>query len=435
VTGATASPTFPNTNSTSPVLQPTCGTDGKCNGLADAFVSVIKADGSGFVYSTFLGGELNDQGLGIAVDSAGDAYVTGVTSSTKFPLQSPLQSTFGGGVLPSDAFVAELNPTGSKLIYSTYLGGSGDDSGLAIAVDSGKNAYVTGVTSSTDFKTASATQPTKKGQNDAFVSEIKAGGSALVFSTYLGGSLNENTSTINGGGSLAGIAVDSAGANIYVTGSTASTDFPTVAAEQTVTGGTGDAFVARYSLAGTTTGSFTVSNGALSATSGSPGVSATATITVTSVNSFNSAVTLACTVAPVVSEGPTCSLPASVTPPVNSTATATLTVSTTAASALLERPSGRRPSGVFYAILLPICGITVLGAGLGAAGSRRRKLFGFLMLGMILTGLLLMPACGGSSGTKTGNPGTPAGTYTITVTGTNGSTVVTGSPALTLTVN
>ena len=86
---------------------------------------------------------------------------------------------------------------------------------------------------------------------------------------------------------------------------------------------------------------------------------------------------------------------------------------------------------------MPIGGITLISAGLGSAGSRRRKLFGFLMLGMILSGLLLMPACGGSSGTKTGNPGTPAGTYTITVTGTgtNGSTVVTGSPALTLTVN
>ncbi len=434
VTGATASPTFPNTNSTSAVVQPKCGTDGTCNGsLTDAFVSVIKADGSGFVYSTFLGGELNDRGLGIAVDSAGDAYVTGVTSSTKFPLQSPLQPIIAGG---ADAFVAELNPTGSKLIYSTYLGGSGDDSGLAIAVDSNKNAYVTGVTGSTNFPTAGPIQPQNNGDNDAFVSEINTGGSALVFSTYLGGKFNENTSTSTGGGSLAGIAVDSAGTNIYVTGSTASSDFPIVAAEQTATGGTGDAFVAKYSLSG---GTFVVSNGALSATSGSPGVSATATITVTSANGFNSAVTLACAVAPVVAEGPTCSFSnpgSSVTPPANSTATATLTVSTTAASALLERPSDRRSSLIFCAMLMPIGGLTLVGAGLGSAGSRRRKLFGLLMLGMILSGLLLMPACGGSSGTKTtGNPGTPAGTYTITVTGTANSTVVTGSPALTLTVN
>jgi len=434
VTGGTKNPSF---KTTSGVFQPTCGSDGNCNGgLFDAFVSVINPSGSGFVYSTFLGGELNDEGSGIAVDSAGDAYVTGFTSSTKFPLQSPLQPTFGGGVLPTDAFVTELNPTGAKLVYSTYLGGKGDDSGLAIAVDSNKNAYVTGVTGSTNFPAAGPIQPQNNGDNDAFVSEINTGGSALVFSTYLGGKLNENTSTSTGGGSLAGIAVDSAGTNIYVTGSTASSDFPTVAAEQTATGGTGDAFVAKYSLSG---GTFAVTNGALSATSGSPGISATATITVTSANGFNSAVTLACAVAPVVAEGPTCSFSnpgSSVTPPANSTATATLTVSTTAASALLERPSGKKSSGIFYAMLLPVGGITLLGAGLGSAGSRRRKLFGFLMLGMILSGLLMMPACGGSGGTKTtGNPGTPAGTYTITVTGTANSTVVTGSPALTLTVN
>ena len=336
-------------------------------------------------------------------------------------------------------FVTGLNPAGTALLYSTYLGGSSsDDRGAAIAVDGSKNAYVTGETGSYKLPTVSlnATQPKSGGGNDAFISEIKSGGTALLFSTYLGGSLDENTSS--GGGSLAGIAVDSAGANVYVTGSTASSDFPAVAAEQTATGGTGDAFVAKYSLSGTTTGSFTVTNGALSATSGSPGVSATATITVTSVNSFNSAVTLACTVAPVVTEGPICSFSnpgSSVTPPANSSATATLTVYTAAASALLEHIPDRRSSGIFYAMLLPIGGLTLVGAGLGSPGSRRRKLFGFLMLGMILSGTFLMPACGGSSGTKTGNPGTPAGTYTITVTGTNGSTVVTGSPALTLTVN
>jgi hypothetical protein len=436
VTGATASPTFPNTNSTSPVVQAKCGTDGTCNGgLTDAFVSVIKADGSGFVYSTFLGGEANDEGSGIALDSADDAYVTGVTSSTKFPLQSPLQKTFGGGNLPSDAFVSELNPTGAQLVYSTYLGGSGDDAGLAIAVDSNKNAYVTGVTGSTNFPTASPTQPQNNGENDAFVSEISAGGSALAFSTYLGGKLNENTATSNGGGSLAGIAVDSAGANVYVTGSTNSTDFPTVDPEQPGAGGTGDAFVAKYSTSG-----FTVTNGALSPTSGIPGVSATATITVTSMEGFNSAVTLACSVAPVVPKAPTCSFTnpgASVTPPANGSVTATLNLATTASAAMLERPLERRSSGLVYAMLLPIGAMMLLGAGLGSARTRRRKWFGFLMLGMLLSGLLLMPACSSnSSGGGGGNDtGTPTGTYTITVTGTSGSNVATGSPALSLTVN
>jgi hypothetical protein len=431
VTGGTANPTFPNTNSTSPVVQSKCGTDGTCNGgLPDAFVSVIKADGSGFVYSTFLGGSGPDQGLGIAVDHAsGNAYVTGATASnTDFPTKAAAQAQFGGGI--EDAFVAALNPTGSTLLYSTYLGGGQADAGAGIAIDTNKNAYVTGQTASSDFKMVSATQGTLGGPTDAFVSEFNSAGS-LVFSTYLGGSLNEDTQ------SLGGIAVDSAGANVYVTGNTTSTNFPTVAAEQNKAGGTGDAFVAKISLSGTTTANFTVTNGALSATSGNPGVSATATITVTSVNSFSSAVALACTVAPVVSKVPTCGLsPSSVTPAPNATATSTLTVSTTAASAMLERPAGRRSSGVFYALLMPIVGITFVGAGFGANGSRHKKLFGFLMLGLMLAGLLLMPACGGSNNNGGGgNTGTPAGTYTITVTGTSGGATATGSPALTLTVN
>jgi hypothetical protein len=397
-------------------------------------VCAIKPTGGSFVYSTFLGGESNDEGLGIAVDAADDAYVTGFTSSTAFKLKSPLQSAFGGGSLPTDGFVTEFNPAGTQLIYSTYLGGTGDDSGLAITVDSSKNAYITGVTGSSDFPTASPTQAQKKGQNDAFVSEISTGGSSLLFSTYLGGSLNENTVTSSGGGSLGGIAVDSAGANIYVTGSTNSTDFPTVAAVQTTSGGIGDAFVARFTQQGTTA-NFTVTNGALSPTSGNPGVSATSTITVTSVNSFSSAVNVTCAVAPAVSKGPTCSFSnSSVTPPANGSVPTTLTVSTTAASALLEHPSDRQSSGVFYAMLLPIGGMALLSAGFGSARSRRRKLFGFLMIGILLWGLLLLPACGGS-GTKPGNPGTPAGSYTITVTGTSGTTVATGTPALTLTVN
>ena len=428
VTGGTESPTFHTTPAN--VVQPTCGSDGNCNnGFYDAFVTVVMPGGSGFVYSTFLGGELSDKGLGIAVDSAsGDAYVTGVTSSTKFPVMSPLQATFGGGLL--DAFVTELNPTGTKLIYSTYLGGSGDDTGLAITVDSSQNAYVTGETASSNFPVASPTQSKNNGQNDAFVSQINAGGSALVFSTYLGGSLNENTATTGGGASFAGIAVDSAGSNIYVTGSTSSSDFPTVAAEQTTTGGTGDAFVAKYTISG-----FTVTNGTLSPASGIPGVSATATITVTSTKNFSAPVTLACSVAPVVPKGPTCSVsPSPVTPAANSTVTATLNLATTASSAMLERPTDRRSSGIFYAMLLPLGGIALLGAGFGSAGSRRKKLFGLLMLGLVLCGLLLMPACSSSS-SGGGNTGTPTGTYTITVTGTSGSAIATGSPALSLTVN
>jgi hypothetical protein len=420
------------------VVQTTCGTDGNCNGgLSDAFVSVIKPGGGSFVYSTFLGGSSGDEGLAIAVDSAGNAYVTGSTLSSDFPTHNPAFSKYGG---VQDAFVTALNPTGSALLYSTYLGGSSADAGTGIAVDGSQNAYVTGQTGSSDFPVGHATQVAIGGGSDAFVTEIRPAGT-LVFSTFLGGTGNENTTAAGAGSSpVGGIAVDSAGANIYVTGNTASSNFPaTSGALQTTIGSSGifDAFVAKYSQTGAP-GNFTVTNGALSVTSGNPGVSATSTITVTSTNNFNAAVALACSVAPVVSNGPTCSFSnpgSSVTPPANSSTTATLTVSTTAASAFLQHPSDRRSSGIFYAILMPVGATTLLGAGFGAAGSPRKKLFGFLMLGLLLCGLLLTPACGGGSSTKNTNTGTPAGAYTITVTGTNGAAVATGTPALTLTVN
>jgi Beta-propeller repeat/Abnormal spindle-like microcephaly-assoc'd, ASPM-SPD-2-Hydin len=122
------------------------------------------------VYSTYLGGSGADLGYGIAVDSSGNAYVTGTTSSTNFPTMNPLQPANGGG---QDVFVSELNPTGSALVYSTYLGGSGGDLGYGIAVDSSGNAYVTGTTSSTNFPTMNPLQPAKNGRGqDAFVTKI-----------------------------------------------------------------------------------------------------------------------------------------------------------------------------------------------------------------------------------------------------------------------
>jgi hypothetical protein len=435
VTGATQNPSFPTTTG---VFQATCGTAANCNGgIYDAFVSVVKADGSGFVYSTFLGGTGDDQGLGIAVDSASNAYVTGLTQSSDFPTKNPIQSKFGG---VQDAFVTALNPAGSALLYSTYLGGSEADAAAGIAVDGNKNVYVTGQTASSDFPlTSNATQPKLGGGNDAFIAEINPAGSQLMISTYLGGSQDEDSASTGPSFSPVGaIAVDSAGANLYVTGNTASPtgSFPaTTGAYQTsFGGGSFDAFVAKYSLA-----SFTLATGALSPASGSPGVSATATVTVTSVLGFSSPVTLACSVAPVVPKAPTCSFTPStpITPAANATATATLNLATTASTAMLERPSNRHSSGIAYALLMPIAGITLLGAGFGSGGRRRKKLFGFLMLGMLLFSLILMPACsssssgGGGGGGGTDN-GTPTGPYTITVTGTSGSNVATAS--LTLTV-
>jgi hypothetical protein len=434
VTGSTTNSSFPVTAT---AFQATCGTSSNCNGgLQDAFVTVFNSSGSQLSYSTFLGGEKNDQGLGIAVDGSGDAYVTGLTQSNLFPVKSPLPSSFGGGT--QDAFVAELNPSGtpaaSTLVYSRFLGGSQDDAGNGIAVDSNKNAYVTGQTNSSNFPTLAATQQTIGGLSDGFVSEIGASGS-LVFSTYIGGALNDNTNASNPLNPVGAIAVDSAGANIYVAGNTASSPFPTASPLQASFGGVIDAFVAKYATGTSSNANFTVTNGALSNTSGHAGISATSTITVTSTNGFNSAVALQCTVSPVVTTGPTCSFDhPSVTPPANGTTTATLSVATTANSAMLMSPANHPGSGVIYAMVLPVFGVTLLGAGIEKSRLRRRKFLGFSILGIAMTCLLLLPACGGSGGGG-GGGGTPTGAYTITVTGTNGSNVVTGTPALTLTIN
>jgi hypothetical protein len=139
------------------------------------------------IYSTYLGGSGYDEGLGITVDSARNAYIVGVTQSTDFPTVNPVQPTFGGD---SDVFVAKFNSTGSAITFSTYLGGSSYDTGAGIAVDRAGNVYVTGYTTSNDFPTVNALQPVRaRGGNqgyDAFVAKLDPTGSALIYSTYLG---------------------------------------------------------------------------------------------------------------------------------------------------------------------------------------------------------------------------------------------------------
>lgn len=171
-------------------------------------------------FSTYLGGTGSGVGRGIAVDGQGNVYVTGLTSNG-FPTANPYQPNPGGS---SDAFITKLDPSGTRLIYSTYLGGSGQDHANDIAVDSAGNAYVTGLTGSTNFPTADPYQPVLRGPRDAFVTKLNAQGSALVYSTYLGGS--------NIGGTVGdevgiGIAVDSAD-SAYVGGASTSRDFPLV---------------------------------------------------------------------------------------------------------------------------------------------------------------------------------------------------------------
>ncbi len=227
ITGGTSSTNFPTHNA----LQVTKV------GTANAFVAELNATGSALIYSTYLGGSNYDYGAAIAVDGAGDAYVTGITHSSNFPTHNALQSVYAGD---ADAFVAELNSAGTALVYSTYLGGSGADGGTGIAIDSAGNAYVTGATSSTNFPTRNALQATNAGGDDAFVAKLNAAGSALIYSTYLGGSNDDEAD---------GISVDSAG-NVYITGSTSSINFPTRNALQATNAGGADAFVARLNATG-----------------------------------------------------------------------------------------------------------------------------------------------------------------------------------------
>ena len=232
VTGSTNSANFPTTPG---AFQTALG------GGGDAFVTKLNATGTGLVYSTYLGGSSGDTGSGIAVDVAGNAYVTGYTFSANFPTTpGAFQTAFSGLI---DAFVTKLNATGSALFYSTYLGGSSDDFGFGIAIDAAGNAYVTGQTNSANFPTTpGAFQTALAGVQNAFVTKLNATGSALFYSTYLGGS---------GPDVGFGIAADAAG-NAYVTGDTFSTNFPTTAgAFQTALGGGADAFVTKLNATGT----------------------------------------------------------------------------------------------------------------------------------------------------------------------------------------
>ncbi len=203
-------------------------------GVPNAFVAEINSTGTAMLYATYLGGTYWDSGQCIAVDSSGDAYVAGYTYSPNFPIQTVIQPNFGAAGFytlfsTTNCFVTELNPTGSGLIYSTFLGGSVADGAQGIALDSAGNAYVTGYTQSPDFYTANPMQPSLTGLQNSFVSKIGPSGAGLVYSTYLGGSVTDQGNAI---------AVDPSG-NAYVTGFTYSPDFPVTNAIQSNLAGTG----------------------------------------------------------------------------------------------------------------------------------------------------------------------------------------------------
>lgn len=224
VTGRTESSNFPTQNPYQMSSQ----------GDVDVFVTKLSVSGNSLIYSTYLGGQGSDRGLGIAIDGNGYAYVSGFTDSGDFPTQNPFQVNQGD----DDAFVTKLSISGSSLIYSTYLGGGNRDASYGIAADDSGYAYVTGCTESSDFPTQNPYQ-VHKDSFDVFVTKLSVSGNSLVYSTYLGG----------GGDDCGyGIEVDGSG-NVYVTGISSNSDFPTQNPYQTYQGGF-DAFVTKLSSSG-----------------------------------------------------------------------------------------------------------------------------------------------------------------------------------------
>ena len=237
LTGYTTSSDFPVKNAY----------DGKIGGTWDAFVIRLGAGGTDLEYSTFLGGKTMDEGTDIAVDAQGSAYVTGDTNSSDFPLLTPLDSTRAG----QEAFVAKLAPNGRSLAYSTFLGGGGDDWGYGIALNGQGAAFVTGYTTSSNFPVKNAYDKSYNGKGDAFVARISQTGKSLTYSTYLGGASQDVGS---------GIALSGAGA-AFVTGQTASSNFPIKSAYDKTLGGK-DAFVTKLAADGKSLGYSTFLGGA-----------------------------------------------------------------------------------------------------------------------------------------------------------------------------
>ncbi len=419
VAGITVSTDFPTTTG---VVQTRFG-----GGSEDGFVTEVKADGSAWVYSTYLGGSGADDALGVAVDAAGEAYVTGVTNSSNFPTADAAQPALGGNSA-ANVFVSKLNAGATALVFSTYYGGTLDDVGTGIALDSFADAYVTGKTTSSGYPVSNAFQGSLIGTSDAFVTEFSNTG-FVVYSSFLGGVGTQNE--LPGAGPQAGIgtiAVDSS-SNAYVAGATASTGFPATGgvAQGNYGGGQNDGFVAKV-VAAPADFSVAVSPTTTSTTSGS--TTSGITVTVSSVNSsYGQAVGLSCGSMPAHA---TCHFTSTSVTPAASAVTSTLTISTAAlpGAAASLAPSKNGDTRIFYAVFLPIGGIALLGAG---NNSRRKRLFGFLLLGIILMGLLMLPACGGSSGGGGGGTNTPPGSYSITVSGQGGG--ATHSATLKLTVN
>ena len=258
VVGTTISDDFPVTFGS---FNTECGGDGKCGAtfntggliVENGFICKLNAAGSALIYSAYIGEYENVEALGVAVDQDQNAYVTGHTEDNflptvtitppnvgppNFPITfNAFQPFFGGGT--NDAFVMKISATGLSILYSSYLGGLDEDSGHGIAVDLQHNAYVTGLTYSTNLPLVTQVQSLNGGAGDGFVAKVNTNtnSGALIFSSYVGGAGLDQSNAV---------AVDGAG-DTYITGVTNSTSLATAGVSQPLNGGQGDAFVAKYS--------------------------------------------------------------------------------------------------------------------------------------------------------------------------------------------
>ena len=231
VTGYTYSANFPNTTS---------AFNNSYKGYRDVFVFKLNSTGSGLLYSTHIGDNDFEYGRSLAVDSSGNAYVTGYTWSTGFPVTMGAFNTSNSG--KADVFILKLNPSGSEIVYSTLIGGAAEEFCRAIEIDSNGYAYVTGVTYSNDFPiTDSAYNTLFSGSVDAFILKLDPTGSSLIYSTYVGGIEEEYSRDIE---------VDPNG-NVYVTGYTLSSNYPTtIDAYDSTYNGQEDVFILKLNPAG-----------------------------------------------------------------------------------------------------------------------------------------------------------------------------------------
>jgi len=460
VTGWTYSTDFPTANPLQATNHATGGT---------AFVADLNATGSALVYSTYLGGSKGNAAADIAVDSSGSPYVVGWTNSTDFPIVNPVQPSLGGGgvcpggACPINAFLAKLNAAGSALVYSTYLGGSGDDQATVVALDPLGNAYVAGYTDSTDFPAINPLQASLKGLTDTFVAKLSLVNLSATSLSFGGESVNststeQSTTLANGGDStLTFVSIATSGDFALVTtgtscpyggGSVASQDKCTIdvtftpkaagsrTGTVTITDNDGGKANSTQTVSLTGTGEdFSLSANPASNTV-TPGGTVTYTLSVAALDGFNQSVGLTCTGAPPES---TCSISQGAVTPASAGTNVTVTVTTTAPSVGGPRS---RPRPQFPPLLpgpsnLVALAVLLAGATWAIRGWRGRPAatgwptaFAALAAGLLLT--LAVAGCGGGGGGGAGNPGTPAGPYTLTVTGSFGSASATLTHSVTL---